>query len=254
MVNDTIVTNGSVQMDYESLSMEKKMEIYQDAIELREEKEWGHIKVARTLGINKGLPQGWFYHGSKPNGKKTQKKTQRVELVCEQCGDKFRVPPYREETARFCSKECLEKWKSENWQGKNSPHYQGKKEERTCKVCGKEFTIPEAWLRKDNTTGEFCSRECKDEWFSGENSPNWEGGTSFLPYPPEWEEKRKEALERDGYKCQKCGKTQKEHMEEHGRSLFVHHIDGNKMNSSLRNLITLCLSCHTEIENQLRCR
>lgn len=45
---------------------------------------------------------------------------------------------------------------------------------------------------------------------------------------------------RDNYTCQECGK----HESENKRKLDVHHIDYNKQNSSVTNLIALCLNCH----------
>ena len=60
---------------------------------------------------------------------------------------------------------------------------------------------------------------------------------------------RIEALERDGYKCVKCGMTNEEHLEKWGRSITVHHKDNKgryskEKNNKLDNLVTLCLRCH----------
>ncbi len=48
---------------------------------------------------------------------------------------------------------------------------------------------------------------------------------------------RFKVLERDEFKCQRCGYA----------FLEVHHIDGNRENNDLNNLITLCRKCHFEI-------
>lgn len=57
-------------------------------------------------------------------------------------------------------------------------------------------------------------------------------------YPPDWERRRKAVLKRDNYRCRECGAK--------NRKLHVHHIvpisDGGS--HDLRNLITLCQSCH----------
>lgn len=43
---------------------------------------------------------------------------------------------------------------------------------------------------------------------------------------------------RDNYTCAVCGKkTQK---------ISIHHIDYDKMNSNEKNLISLCISCHSK--------
>ena len=56
-------------------------------------------------------------------------------------------------------------------------------------------------------------------------------------------------LERDNYRCVKCGMSNKEHQETWGRTITVDHIDGNGRyskvkNHDLSNLQTLCLRCH----------
>lgn len=74
---------------------------------------------------------------------------------------------------------------------------------------------------------------------SGEKSPVWLGGVSFEPYPSEFNNKLKRKIKvRDGYQCQLCGTKEK---------LAVHHIDYDKQNNKINNLITLCLSCNVKV-------
>ena len=98
----------------------------------------------------------------------------------------------------------------------------------------------------------FVARNVEVNGIVGENHPQWKGGTSFLPYPPDWKEKRRKALERDNYTCQKCGLTNKESLEKFGEELSVHHKNGDKFDSRLENLVTLCRSCHQAVENTIR--
>lgn len=79
----------------------------------------------------------------------------------------------------------------------------------------------------------------------GENHPNWQGGISFEPYGIEFNNKlKKQARTRDNYTCQECGFNE----EQLGKKLDVHHIDFNKKNNQLLNLISLCKSCHTQTQ------
>ena len=51
---------------------------------------------------------------------------------------------------------------------------------------------------------------------------------------------------RDDYQCQMCFIHQEELLIETNRSLSIHHIDYNKKNSKLNNLISLCNNCHIQ--------
>lgn len=75
----------------------------------------------------------------------------------------------------------------------------------------------------------------------GIKNGRWRGGISKNGYPDEWDDKLREIIrERDNYICQECGV----HQEEIGRKLDIHHIDYNKENCNLKNLISLCRICH----------
>ena len=67
----------------------------------------------------------------------------------------------------------------------------------------------------------------------GEKSHLWQGGISYEPYDYKFNKNTKNRIkERDNYTCSMCEKkTQK---------LAVHNIDYNKINSSDKNLISLC--------------
>lgn len=77
----------------------------------------------------------------------------------------------------------------------------------------------------------------------GENHWNWKGGVTNTPYPSEFSEYLKRKVrKRYNYVCQICERQQEEK-----KKLDVHHIDGNKDNNILENLISLCASCHTKV-------
>lgn len=76
---------------------------------------------------------------------------------------------------------------------------------------------------------------------SGPNHPNWKGGISFEPYCPIWKDKKfKEFIkQRDGYRCMNpyCSSNDP-------NDLVGHHIDYNKKNCDISNIITVCRSCN----------
>lgn len=72
----------------------------------------------------------------------------------------------------------------------------------------------------------------------GINHPNWNNGSSFEPYSVDWTETlRKSIRERDRYTCQICRKEP---------VINCHHIDYDKKNCNVNNLVVLCASCHTK--------
>jgi hypothetical protein len=56
----------------------------------------------------------------------------------------------------------------------------------------------------------------------------------------EWKAARAAAQRRDGFRCVRCGLTNRR------TKLEVHHIDGNPLNNDLSNLETLCVRHHYE--------
>jgi hypothetical protein len=214
----------------------------------------------------------------------------RVVRPCFICGKEVSVVPYAAAhgQGKFCSKVCLGKWKSTQT-GENATHWKGRQQEVVCQHCGNAFVAKSSvverggakycsrlcattkqprrqrksttkrscivcgrvtehftWAVEHSNEGKFCSRECMGKWRStqtGENAANWRGGLSKIEYPTEWNEKLRRAIrERDGNKCQICGKE--------AVRLSVHHIDYEKHHLDERNLVSLCVPCHTKTNRE----
>ena len=77
-----------------------------------------------------------------------------------------------------------------------------------------------------------------------ELQPNWKGGLSFEPYSKDFSKQLKlKVRARDNYTCQECKYSEKQL----GYNLTVHHIDYDKKNNILSNLISLCRSCNSKV-------
>ncbi|WP_435153658.1 homing endonuclease associated repeat-containing protein [Haladaptatus sp. DFWS20] len=80
------------------------------------------------------------------------------------------------------------------------------------------------------------------------------GESEPIDYGPNWGRQRKRLLERDGFVCQDCGLSNREHLKMNEQSLHVHHLtkrhrfDNYEEPNRLENLVTLCRSCHYEWE------
>lgn len=72
----------------------------------------------------------------------------------------------------------------------------------------------------------FNSREKAKRWYFRKTNEYSEEFNNKL----KWKIKK-----RDGYKCTECGGTE---------NLLIHHIDYDKSNCEMDNLITLCRKCH----------
>lgn len=107
-----------------------------------------------------------------------------------------------------------------------------------CPVCGKEF-IRHTYAKKSKSGLYFCSQSCaasynNSHYRRGENNPNWiDGsckGSSYI----------KAAFRTYKAKCTMCGLNEE-------CCLQVHHIDEDRKNDDVNNLIILCANCHSRV-------
>nr|WP_225741153.1 HNH endonuclease signature motif containing protein [Halorussus halophilus] len=120
-----------------------------------------------------------------------------------------------------------------------------------CTHCDSELQVTPSRL-SGRDRGIFCGLDCYGDWLSenvvGESHHQWEGGE--IDYGQQWWRVRREALERDDYTCQNCGKSKSEL----GRNPDVHHIvrvrdfDKPEQAHVLDNVVSLCRSCHRNVE------
>lgn len=116
------------------------------------------------------------------------------------------------------------------------------------------YGIPE-YICGHQNKGKELSGEHKQK-ISGENSCHWKGGTSFEPYCPKFNEKKREEI-RNKYdrKCYLCGKDEKNNITKTNklRKLSVHHTDFDKeqgCNGKTWKLVPLCMSCHSKLRSK----
>ena len=142
---------------------------------------------------------------------------------CKVFKKEFKTKPYWVKIGggKYCSKWC---------------HYQGLKTGKTivCFICKKEAYKSIKNLGRSKSKKYFCSKSCQAIWrnsivYIGENHPNWRGGESTY----------KNILLRTKILpiCSKCRTKDK-------RVLAVHHLDRNRKNNKVENLIWLCHNCH----------
>jgi hypothetical protein len=105
-----------------------------------------------------------------------------------------------------------------------------------AKIFHCDRKIIEYYLKKYNIIRISTSERLK--------GANYTNGLGYIRYPSEFNNiLREQVRKRDNYICQKCNKKQKNHY----RKLDVHHIDYNKFNCKINNLITLCSDCNCNV-------
>lgn len=157
-----------------------------------------------------------------------------VAKVCVGCEKPFLAELSR---TRFCSKACAHSHREENFVV------------RSCKRCGSSFLFKgrsHCWycgdcriaVRKEHRDNYNAKRGVKVGVGSGGNQTgiyNHRWIAPELRKQPRAEPYRKKALEYWGRKCVVCGISTKPH---------VHHIDRDRRNNRVNNLVVLCESHH----------
>ena len=143
-----------------------------------------------------------------------------ILVICEVCGTIKYLWDNPNQSFKFCSRECYLKYKA------RETIY------LTCKVCGKTKVVNKSEIDRGHYK-EYCSQACRTIAIG-------------KLYPKKyrlcgiWKNIRKDALKRDKFKCQLCGKKAK----------IVHHIipykdfPTDESANKLENLISLCRECH----------
>lgn len=210
-------------------------------------------------------------------------KKKRVDISCKNCGSEFETQVCLKDSKKYCSKDCMSEDISKRFSGEgnpfhgkthsqefrekiseimeghtpwnknqdfmkgpDNPNWKGGKVKIECKWCNEDYHVTQSL--KDESV--FCSTECADEWKREEYPEGglehvWKGGVSKQPYPFEFDnELKKEIRSNFGFECSLCGLPEEKQFDRYNRALTIHHIDYNKQNISIGNLIPLCQKCH----------
>ncbi len=146
-----------------------------------------------------------------------------VQVSCKICSKEFYAKPswINIGNGKYCSMECSQKSQIKGTHVK-------------CEICKKEIWRTPSKIRRSKSRKYFCNKSCQTLWrnsivYVGKNHPNWKNGGTM--YRKILQRSTKEKI------CCLC-----EIKDE--RILAVHHIDKNRKNSKLENLIWLCHNCH----------
>ena len=141
-------------------------------------------------------------------------------LICKFCEKEYYTTTYEFKRSKFCSHKC------------HGLFSKSKRLSFICQWCAKQYFKALCFKK----TTKFCSYKCLNTSNGkkqpiGINSPFFKNGTGLF---------RKLAKELLPIKCSLC---------ESKKYLNVHHVDGNRENNNISNLIYLCRSCHNRAHN-----
>lgn len=132
-----------------------------------------------------------------------------IKNICKSCKIEFISKKHKTKKQDFCSRECA---KIGNKTGKILK----------CEKCKIKFYCPKNLLYKRK----YCSNTCKIKHWNEISLKNEMPGTY-----------RQNAWKVYEKKCYDCGISDE-------RILVIHHIDGNRKNGKIENLIPVCHNCH----------
>jgi 5-methylcytosine-specific restriction endonuclease McrA len=149
----------------------------------------------------------------------------QIDVICPYCKIGFQVSKRtfnfntKNNLKIYCSKTCSDARK-------------GSSVTCNCATCGKEIKKQKSIIKRSKSTKVFCSRSCavsyNNKLKTGEKHPNYVNGDGSY---------RRLAFNSLSNKCSDCGN-------EDERVLEVHHIDENRKNNNIENLVILCANCH----------
>lgn len=159
-------------------------------------------------------------------------KIHKMIVKCSQCGQDCEKEPRRVNAAiknglnLYCSRKCVADSKK-------------KSIKCNCAHCGKEVEKTPSQLKKSISGNVFCDKSCAASFNntkhrSGENNPNWKGGFGNST------SHNKKAYRTYEEECAICGFKE-------FSALEVHHIDEDRSNGDINNLIILCSNHHSMV-------
>lgn len=159
-------------------------------------------------------PGAKFCHGHHLRLQRYQRKPNNPIInICSKCKIQFISKKSHTVKQKYCSRSCSQISK------KNGIF-------KECINCKKQFYITPYRIKENSSRGKFCSNECRLIHWSIEAKEKESAGSY-----------RQNAWKVYEKKCYDCGIKDE-------RILIIHHIDGNRKNGLINNLIPVCHNCH----------
>lgn len=157
----------------------------------------------------------------------------RIVLPCASCGTRFRIlPGHMPRGRRYCSRRCAVSTIQGAKRGLPGRRWAPASRQRLTSTLLAMYATERGSRRRIAYSARM----------TGAGNPAWRDGRSRQPYAPGWTERVKmQVAKRDRFRCQVCSLPRRPHTH------VVHHIDGEKYDHRLTNLVLLCRSCHGKV-------
>lgn len=136
-----------------------------------------------------------------------------INNKCFYCSSEFISKKSPTKPQKFCSRKCSAKAKIN-------------KIPRICIECNKSFEVTPYRLSSNGNRGIYCDRKCQ--------LSHWNKRSLKKQMPTTYRSNAWRVFEK---KCYDCNLVDE-------RLLVIHHIDGNRKNGLIENLVPLCHNCH----------
>jgi hypothetical protein len=159
-----------------------------------------------------------------------------MQVICSFCGSEFSRKKSMVKENNYCTRSCY------------LSYSKSLRETMNCSYCDNELERYTSYVERSESGLFFCDRGCKIRFapihLSDDKHPLWNGGSGTY---------RRRALKHYGESCHN------EDCDLKGTDIIipsymldVHHIDSDRTNNALTNLIPLCIWCHakTRIKSQ----
>lgn len=145
-----------------------------------------------------------------------------LSVRCIICSKEFTIKPSHEKLGwgKFCSNDCKR-------EGQKSGTV------FNCSTCSKQIYRAASKIKRSKSRLFFCNKTCQTLWrnslYIEKEHPNWVNGIRSY----------REIIKRSGAekKCIHCNIDDE-------RVLAVHHLDHDRTNNTVSNLVWMCMNCH----------
>jgi hypothetical protein len=155
----------------------------------------------------------------------THREKKTCTTTCTVCNKQYEISTRGLKLSKFCSSKC-------SGASRRKPRI-----DTQCDQCNKTYSTKQSVYNK--SVNHFCGNDCKALFYKA--NPHIRGTYAGYNGLSKVSSYRKLAFETFEHRCHVCNYDRFEDV------LQVHHIDHNRSNNDITNLVIVCPTCHSEL-------